>query len=183
MRATASHDTVIEGAFVPDQHVIRVIEARFCRRRRRSSSTIFVPLRAPMIANIYIGLAPSGHAIWRSRGIKTKRFGRAFQMTRLDGLPPGGAADDRRYRHRAGGHDRACRPNCRKIGPHGVSIAATCAAAKLVAAKYHSRQRRLPRRSIRQWTSSRAAECSREDEPSEALPAMLVAAASTRRMR
>ena len=29
MRATASHDTVIEGAFVPDRHVIRVVKPGF----------------------------------------------------------------------------------------------------------------------------------------------------------
>ena len=44
MRATASHDTVIEGTFVPDRNVIRVV-ARVCRCRRLRPWAVR-PLRA-----------------------------------------------------------------------------------------------------------------------------------------
>jgi alkylation response protein AidB-like acyl-CoA dehydrogenase len=55
MRATASQDTVLEGAFVPDRHVIRVTRPGF------AGADDFVlgifGRFEPAIANIYIGLA------------------------------------------------------------------------------------------------------------------------------
>jgi alkylation response protein AidB-like acyl-CoA dehydrogenase len=55
MRATASQDTVIEGAFVPDQYVIRVRRPGFAGADD-FILTLFGRFE-PTIANIYIGLA------------------------------------------------------------------------------------------------------------------------------
>ena len=55
MRATASQDTIIEGAFVPDRQVIRVVRPGFA-----GADDFVLGLFGrfePMIANIYIGLA------------------------------------------------------------------------------------------------------------------------------
>jgi alkylation response protein AidB-like acyl-CoA dehydrogenase len=55
MRATASQDTVLEGAIVPDRHVIRVTKPGFAGADD-FILTIFGRFE-PTIANIYIGLA------------------------------------------------------------------------------------------------------------------------------
>jgi alkylation response protein AidB-like acyl-CoA dehydrogenase len=55
MRATASHDTILEGAFVPDRHVLRVRKPGFSGADA-FVLTIFGRFE-PTIANIYIGLA------------------------------------------------------------------------------------------------------------------------------
>src|SRR5262245_2649250 len=55
MRATASHDTILEGVFVPDPHVISVRKPGFAGANTYVL-TIFGRFE-PTIANIYIGVA------------------------------------------------------------------------------------------------------------------------------
>jgi alkylation response protein AidB-like acyl-CoA dehydrogenase len=55
MRATASHDTILDGAFVPDRHVLSVRKPGFAGANA-FVVTIFGRFE-PTIANIYIGLA------------------------------------------------------------------------------------------------------------------------------
>src|SRR5262249_624750 len=85
MRATASQDTVIEGAFVPDQHVIRTTKPGLAGADDYTL-TIFGRFE-PMFANIYIGIAERARDLAIER-IKTKR---SVADDTLDGLPPGGA--------------------------------------------------------------------------------------------
>jgi alkylation response protein AidB-like acyl-CoA dehydrogenase len=69
MRATQSHDTVLEGAFVPDSYVLRVRGPGFAGADDYVL-TIFGRFE-PGIANIYIGLAERALALAIDR-IKTK---------------------------------------------------------------------------------------------------------------
>lgn len=55
MRATQSHDTILEGVFVPDRHVLRIRKPGFAGADDYVL-TIFGRFE-PTIANIYIGLA------------------------------------------------------------------------------------------------------------------------------
>src|SRR5205823_11155898 len=77
MRATASHDTVIEGAFVPDERIIRKTRPGFAGADDYIL-TIFGRFE-PMFANIYIGLAERARDLAIER-IKTKRS--VAEMTR-----------------------------------------------------------------------------------------------------
>jgi alkylation response protein AidB-like acyl-CoA dehydrogenase len=84
MRATASHDTVIEGAFVPDRHVLRVTKPGFAGADE-FILTIFGRFE-PMFANIYIGIAERARDLAIER-IKSKRS--VAQMTRSMAYHPG----------------------------------------------------------------------------------------------
>jgi len=84
MRATASQDTVIEGAFVPDQHVIRTTKPGFAGADDYIL-TIFGRFE-PMFANIYIGIAERARDLAIER-IRTKRS--VAQMTRSMAYHPG----------------------------------------------------------------------------------------------
>ena len=84
MRATASHDTVIEGAFVPDRHVLRVTKPGFAGADE-FILTIFGRFE-PMFANIYIGIAERARDLAIER-IKAKRS--VVQMTRSMAYHPG----------------------------------------------------------------------------------------------
>ena len=84
MRATASHDTVIEGAFVPDQHVIRVTKPGFAGTDE-FILTIFGRFE-PMFANVYIGIAE------RARDLAIERIRKKTSiadMTRSMAYHPG----------------------------------------------------------------------------------------------
>ena len=84
MRATASQDTVIEGAFVPDQQIIRTTRPGFAGADE-FILTIFGRLE-PAVANIYTGLAEGARDLAIER-IKTKRS--VAQMTRSMAYHPG----------------------------------------------------------------------------------------------
>jgi alkylation response protein AidB-like acyl-CoA dehydrogenase len=55
MPATASHDTVIEGAVVPDRHIIRITRPGFAGADEYSVALF--GLFEPLVANIYIDIA------------------------------------------------------------------------------------------------------------------------------
>ena len=84
MRATASQDTVLEGAFVPDRHVIRTRGPGFAGADE-FILTLFGWFE-PTIANVYIGLAERARDLAIER-IKTKRS--VAQMTRSMAYHPG----------------------------------------------------------------------------------------------
>lgn len=84
MRATASHDTVLEGAFVPDQRIIRMTKPGFSGADD-FIVTIFGRFE-PAVANIYIGLAERALDLAIER-VKTKRS--VAQMTRSMAYHPG----------------------------------------------------------------------------------------------
>ena len=84
MRATASHDTVIDGAFVPDKHIIRMTKPGFAGANDYIL-TIFGRFE-PMFANIYIGIAERARDLAIER-IKTKRS--VAHMTRSMAYHPG----------------------------------------------------------------------------------------------
>ena len=84
MRATASHDTVLEGAFVPDQRIIRMTKPGFSGADD-FIVTIFGRFE-PAVANIYIGLAERARDLAIER-VKTKRS--VAQMTRSMAYHPG----------------------------------------------------------------------------------------------
>lgn len=83
MRATQSHDTVLEGVFVPDGHVQRV------RRPGFAGADDFVEALfgrfEPSVANIYIGLAE------RARDLTVERIQKknSVAMTRSMAYHPG----------------------------------------------------------------------------------------------
>jgi alkylation response protein AidB-like acyl-CoA dehydrogenase len=77
MRATASQDTVLEGAFVPDPHVIRVVKPGFAGADDFVLS-IFGRFE-PAVANIYIGLAERARDLAIER---IKRKSSVAEMTR-----------------------------------------------------------------------------------------------------
>jgi alkylation response protein AidB-like acyl-CoA dehydrogenase len=77
MRATASQDTVIEGAFVPDRQVIRIVKPGFA-----GADDFVLALFGrfePMIANIYIGLAERARDLAIER---VKKKNSVAEMTR-----------------------------------------------------------------------------------------------------
>jgi alkylation response protein AidB-like acyl-CoA dehydrogenase len=77
MRATASQDTILEGAFVPDRHVIRTRGPGFA-----GADEFILTMFAwaePMFANIYIGLAERARDLAIER-VKKKRS--VAEMTR-----------------------------------------------------------------------------------------------------
>jgi alkylation response protein AidB-like acyl-CoA dehydrogenase len=84
MRATASHDTLLEGVFVPDRHVISVRKPGFAGANAYVL-TIFGRFE-PTIANIYIGLAQRALDLTIDR-IKTKTS--IADMTRSMAYHPG----------------------------------------------------------------------------------------------
>jgi alkylation response protein AidB-like acyl-CoA dehydrogenase len=84
MRATASHDTILEGAFVPDQRIIRKTTPGFAGADE-FILTIFGRFE-PMFANIYIGLAERARDLAIER-IKKKTS--VAQMTRSMAYHPG----------------------------------------------------------------------------------------------
>jgi alkylation response protein AidB-like acyl-CoA dehydrogenase len=84
MRATTSHDTIIEGAFVPDQRIIRMTKPGFSGADE-FILTIFGRFE-PMFANIYIGLAERARDLAIER-IKYKTS--VAQMTRSMAYHPG----------------------------------------------------------------------------------------------
>jgi len=84
MRATASQDTVLEGAFVPDRYVIRTRGPGFAGADE-FILTLFGWFE-PTIANVYIGLAERARDLAIER-IKTKRS--VAQMTRSMAYHPG----------------------------------------------------------------------------------------------
>jgi alkylation response protein AidB-like acyl-CoA dehydrogenase len=84
MRATASQDTVIEGAFVPDHQIIRTTRPGFAGADE-FILTIFGRFE-PAVANIYTGLAERARDLAIER-IKTKRS--VAQMTRSMAYHPG----------------------------------------------------------------------------------------------
>jgi alkylation response protein AidB-like acyl-CoA dehydrogenase len=55
MRATQSHDTILEGVFVPDRHIIRIAKPGFAGADQ-FILTLFGRFE-PQFANIYVGLA------------------------------------------------------------------------------------------------------------------------------
>ena len=109
MRATASQDTVLEGAFVPHRHVIRTRGPGFAGADE-FILTMFGRFE-PTIANIYIGLAE--RARFDDREDQEKDIGRGNDP--LDGLPPGSSTGHRGYRDRIGGYDRPRRPDRRGL--------------------------------------------------------------------
>ena len=84
MRATTSHDTILEGAFVPDQRIIRKTTPGFAGADE-FILTIFGRFE-PMFANIYIGLAERARDLAIER-IKKKTS--VAQMTRSMAYHPG----------------------------------------------------------------------------------------------
>jgi alkylation response protein AidB-like acyl-CoA dehydrogenase len=84
MRATASHDTIIDGAFVPDNHIIRMTKPGFAGADDYIL-TIFGRFE-PMFGNIYIGIAERARDLAIER-IKTKRS--VADMTRSMAYHPG----------------------------------------------------------------------------------------------
>jgi len=84
MRATASHDTIIDGAFVPDNHIIRMTKPGFSGADDYIL-TIFGRFE-PMFGNIYIGIAERARDLAIER-IKTKRS--VAHMTRSMAYHPG----------------------------------------------------------------------------------------------
>jgi alkylation response protein AidB-like acyl-CoA dehydrogenase len=84
MRATASHDTILEGAFVPDHHVLSVRKPGFAGAGA-FVVTIFGRFE-PTIANIYIGLAERARDLTIER-IKKKTS--VADMTRSMAYHPG----------------------------------------------------------------------------------------------
>ena len=84
MRATASQDTILEGVFVPDRHVIRTRGPGFAGADE-FILTMFAWFE-PTIANIYIGLAERARDLAIER-IKTKRS--VAEMTRSMAHHPG----------------------------------------------------------------------------------------------
>ena len=84
MRATASHDTVLEGAFVPDQRIIRMTKPGFSGADD-FIVTIFGRFE-PAVANIYIGLDERARDLAIER-VKTKRS--VAHMTRSMAYHPG----------------------------------------------------------------------------------------------
>jgi alkylation response protein AidB-like acyl-CoA dehydrogenase len=111
MRATARHDTVIEGAFVPDRHVIRVVKPGFV-----GADDFVLGLFGrfePMIANIYIGLAERARDLAIER-IKTKRS--VAQMTRSMAYHPGVQQTVADIVIELGRDDRPRRPHRRRRG-------------------------------------------------------------------
>jgi hypothetical protein len=109
MRATASQDTVLEGAIVPDRHVIRLTKPGFAGADD-FILTIFGRFE-PAIANIYIGLAE--RARFGDREDQEEDIGRRNDA--FDGVPPRNTAHNRRYRDRVGGDDRARRSDRRGL--------------------------------------------------------------------
>ena len=84
MRATASHDTILDGAFVPDRYIIRTRAPGFAGADE-FILTMFGCFE-PTIANIYIGIAERARDLAIER-IKTKRS--VAQMTRSMAYHPG----------------------------------------------------------------------------------------------
>ena len=84
MRATTSHDTILEGAFVPDQYIIRKTTPGFASADD-FILTIFGRFE-PMFANIYIGLAERARDLAIER-IKKKTS--VAQMARSMAYHPG----------------------------------------------------------------------------------------------
>ena len=84
MRATTSHDTILEGAFVPDQFIIRKTTPGFAGADD-FILTIFGRFE-PMFANIYIGLAERARDLAIER-IKKKTS--VAQMARSMAYHPG----------------------------------------------------------------------------------------------
>jgi alkylation response protein AidB-like acyl-CoA dehydrogenase len=84
MRATASQDTILEGAFVPDRYVIRTRGPGFAGADE-FVLTMF-GWAEPLFANIYIGLADRARGLAIER-IKNKRS--VAEMTRSMAYHPG----------------------------------------------------------------------------------------------
>jgi alkylation response protein AidB-like acyl-CoA dehydrogenase len=84
MRATASHDTILEGAFVPDRHVLSVRKPGFAGADA-FVVTIFGRFE-PTIANIYIGLAERARDLTIGRIMKKTSIA---DMTRSMAYHPG----------------------------------------------------------------------------------------------
>src|SRR3954470_14100633 len=78
MRATSSHDTVLEGAFVPDSHVARVVPPDF------AGADLFVLAifvwAEPTFGSIYLGLAQRALDL-SIASVKTKRSVAAMNRT------------------------------------------------------------------------------------------------------
>ena len=83
MRATSSHDTVLEGAFVPDKYIGRVVPADF------AGADLFVLLLfiwvEPTFGNVYLGLARRALDL-TVESVKTKRS--IAQMSRTMAYHP-----------------------------------------------------------------------------------------------
>jgi alkylation response protein AidB-like acyl-CoA dehydrogenase len=83
MRATASHDTVLEGAFVPDEHVPLVTPAGF-----RGAGVFFLTMNAWALigfANVYAGIARRAYDI----AIEGAGRKRSLALTRSLAYHPG----------------------------------------------------------------------------------------------
>ena len=84
MRATRSDDTILDGAFVPDKYIARVVPAGF------AGADLFVlgifAWAEPTFANIYLGIARAGAAIspspgWRRSGPRSRSAARRWRTT------------------------------------------------------------------------------------------------------
>ncbi|HYU16778.1 MAG TPA: hypothetical protein VEL05_11920 [Candidatus Acidoferrum sp.] len=64
MRATASHDTILEGAVVPDRYIARVVPAGFAGADLCILAVFQWALTC--FANVYYGLARQLLAPWRA---------------------------------------------------------------------------------------------------------------------
>ena len=101
MRATQSHDTILDGAFVPDRYVLRIGKPGFAGADQ-FIGTLFGRFEA-MFANVYVGLAE------RARDLAIERVKKEDICSDepINGISPGSAACDCADIHRSRGHDRA----------------------------------------------------------------------------
>ena len=153
MRATRSDDTILDGAFVPDQYIARILPAG-------APDLFIVALFAWALmgfGNIYYGIARRARDLAIANVKKQDLAG----ADPLDGLPPRDAARDRADDARARGDRAAARPHRRGL-VDGVDHGAVWP-AKIFAAKYHA-SRRARRWSIWRWTCPAAPACSRRNE-------------------
>ena len=109
MRATASNDTILDGAFVPDERVALVCPAGIAGAR---------PFQVAIFAWGLLGFADVYTGIAR-RGLRPHRRARppahVARAHAIDGLSPGGAAPRRRDADDARVDRRATRPDARRV--------------------------------------------------------------------
>ena len=175
MRATQSHDTILEGVFVPDRHIIRIAKPGFAGADQ-FILTLFGRFE-PQFANIYVGLAERAHRSDDRAGQK-EDLGRHERP--LDGPSSRSAAHHRADVHRTGGHGRARRS-------YRTGLDERCRPRRPLAGEAGCREISLCRRRVKvwpiwHWMYPAGAACSGATNSSASI-ATRAAVASTRRTR
>ena len=109
MRATASHDTVLDGVFVPDELTPVVTPAGFAGAELFHLAILAWALLG--FANVYTGVARRAYDLTVAQ-VDLAAHHRAHPH---DGAPPRGAARGGRHAHVARGHRRLPRADLRRL--------------------------------------------------------------------